>query len=85
MGDILTIAVDRNHLAWVRFCLENDADPNLNLYSNTYSPLAHVARYTSVNVVSLLLKYDAELNARGALALTGSRIWPNSCSGRGVC
>lgn len=37
---------------------------------DTYSPLAHAARYASVNVVSLLLKYDAELNGRGALAVT---------------
>lgn len=77
MSDILTTAVDRNHLAWVRFCLENGADPNLTLCLDIYSPLAHAARYASVNVVSSLLKYDAELNGRGALALTAQDGKPN--------
>ena len=66
MPDILTIAVDHNHLAWVRFCLENGADPNLNLDLDTYSPLATAARYASVNVVFLLLKYNATLKGSGA-------------------
>ena len=69
MADILTTAVEDSHLAWFRFCLENGADPNLNLDLETYSPLANAARYASVNVVSLLLKYKATLKGSGALAL----------------
>ncbi len=69
MSDILTTAVEQNHLAWVRFCLENGANPNLNLDLDTYSPLATAARYASVKVVSLLLKYNATLEGSGALAL----------------
>ena len=60
--------MDHNHLAWVRFYLENGADPNLNLDLDTYSPLATAAGYASVNVVSLLLKYNATLKGSGALA-----------------
>lgn len=52
MGDILTTAVEHNHWAWVRFCLENGADSNLILDLNTYSPLVNAARHASVNVVS---------------------------------
>ena len=69
VGDILTAAVERNNLAWVRFCLENGADPNLNIYLDIYSPLAHAARYASISVVSLLLKYNAELHGHGTVAL----------------
>ena len=61
MGDILFNAVTYNHLAWVRFCLENGADPNLNLYLDSYSALANAAPYGSVGVVSMLLKYNATL------------------------
>ena len=31
MGDILMNAVELNNFHWVRFCLENGADPNRNL------------------------------------------------------
>lgn len=69
MSDILNTAVEHNHLVWVRFCLKNGADPNPNLDLDTYSPLANAARYTSVNVVSLLLKRNATLKGSGVLAL----------------
>lgn len=73
MGDILSNAVNCNHLAWVKFCLENGADPNLSFYLNTYSSLATAARYASIDVVSLLLKHRATLKGSGALALAARR------------
>ena len=69
MGDILSNAAIYDRVAWVRFCLENGADPNLNLYLGEYSALASAAQYASVKVVSLLLEYNATLNGSGALAL----------------
>ena len=57
--------------------MENGNDLNLNLYLDTYSPLAHAARYASVNYVSILLKYDAELNGQGPLALTAQHGKPD--------
>lgn len=41
----------------------------LNLFSDSYSVLADAAQYGSVNVVSLLLEYNATLKDSGALAL----------------
>ena len=69
IGDILNTAAECNHLPWVRFCLENGADPNLSHESTTYSPLATAARHASVKVVSLLLEYGAKIIGSGALAL----------------
>lgn len=69
ISDILITAVEQNHLAWVRFCLENGANPNLNLDLDIYSPLATAARNDSVKVVSLLPKYNATLEYNSALAL----------------
>lgn len=69
IGDILNTAVEYNHLPWVRFCLENGADPNLNHDLNIYCPLATAARHASIKVVSLLLKYNAKISGSGALAL----------------
>ena len=74
MGDILSNAVIYNNTAWVKFCLENGADPNLNLcLLNTYSTLANAARYACIDVVSLLLKHKATLKGSGALALAARR------------
>ncbi|MCJ1345040.1 hypothetical protein MMC31_003245 [Peltigera leucophlebia] len=69
LGDILSAAVEINDFSWVRFCLENGADPNLNGDVNTGTALASAARYASVTVASLLLRYDAKLVGSGALAL----------------
>ena len=41
MADILTTAMEQNRLACVRCCLENGADPDLNL--DIYSLLANAA------------------------------------------
>lgn len=73
MGDILSAAVNFNYLAWVRFCLENGADPNQSLVMDTYSTLAFAARYASINVVSILLQHNATLKGSSALALAAQR------------
>ena len=73
MGDILSATVNLNYLAWVRFCLENGADPNQSLVMDTYSTLAFAARYASINVVSLLLQHNATLKGSSALALAAQR------------
>lgn len=56
-------------MPWVRFCIENDANPNLSHESTTFSSLATAARHASVKVVSLLLKYGAKIISSGTLAL----------------
>lgn len=43
MGDILSTVVNFNYLPWVKFYLENDADPNQSLIMDTYSILAFAA------------------------------------------
>lgn len=68
MGDILTYATEHNNLPWVRFCLENGPDPNLNLLYDTYSPLAIAAERASVKVAALMLKHSARIKGSGALA-----------------
>ena len=44
MGDILHTAANYSHMSWVRFCQENSADPNLNLFLDSYSVLADAAQ-----------------------------------------
>lgn len=69
MGNILSAAVNFNYLPWVRFCLENGADPNQSLVMDTYSTLAFAALYASISIVSLLFQHNATLKGSGALAL----------------
>ena len=68
MGDIMTHATEHNNLPWVRFCLENGADPNLNLLYDAYSPLTIAAERASVKVAALMLKHSARIKGSGALA-----------------
>ena len=59
MYDMLLNAVNYNYLAWVRFCIENGANLNLNLDLNIYSALAAAATVASVDVASLLFEHNA--------------------------
>lgn len=68
MGDILYNAAIYNHLAWVRFCLENSANPNLNLYLNSHSVLASAAQYSCVGIVSLLLEIQCNIKRQWRLS-----------------
>lgn len=67
MGDILKQCCELQPPgAWVRFCLENGANPHLNLDFHTHSTLSpRAARYASIDVMSLILKYDSKLNGSG--------------------
>lgn len=58
-GDILMCAVDGDNLDWVRFCLENFANPNLNPASNIHSVLANAADFASIEICELLVAWRA--------------------------
>ena len=68
-GDILMCAVDDDNLDWVRFCLKNFADPNLNLAFNQHSILANAAEFASLEICELLIEWRADIKGSNALTV----------------
>ena len=66
-GDMLQVACWSDSLAWAEFCIQRGA--NVNMYSPISGEvlLAMTARVTSVEMISLLLQYGANLHGSGAI------------------
>lgn len=62
-------AVDDENLDWVRFCLKNFTDPNLNLAFNQHSILAHAADFASFEICELLIEWRADIKGSNALTI----------------
>lgn len=67
-GDILQCAVEEDNLDWVRFCLENQADPASSKDYKGLLILATAATYASIGISELLIAWGAKI--RGSSALT---------------
>lgn len=68
-GDILMCAVDDDNLDWVRFCLDNFADPNLNPAFNQHSILANAAEFASFEICELLIEWRADIKGSNELTI----------------
>lgn len=68
-GDCLGVAATSNRPDWVKFCLEQGADPNRNKIDDYKTVLAAASELGYQNVVELLLQHGTLLNGSGALVL----------------
>ncbi len=68
-GNILTCAVEENNLDWVRFCLENYADPALVPNDLGHPILATAASYASIEISELLIAWGAVIKGSSALTI----------------
>lgn len=68
-GDILQYAVENDNLDWVRFCLENHADPNENVSFEGHGILATAAASASIEICKLLLEREASVEHSSALVI----------------
>jgi hypothetical protein len=58
-GDILSNVAVKDDYEWTKLCLENGANPNLNLVDEHKSILAAVAENASVKIAALLIEHRA--------------------------
>ena len=58
-GDILGNVASMGELEWVRLCLENGANPNMNKVDYFKSALAAAAESGHIEVVDLLLQHGS--------------------------
>ncbi len=68
-GDILQCAVENDNLDWVRFCLENHANPNENVSFEGHGILATAAASASIEICELLLTWGARVRHSSALVI----------------
>ena len=68
LGTFLILAIKRNKLEHVNFCLEHGANPNLGMYARVWTALATAAEYgASVQVVERILRSGVDTNSSDAL------------------
>lgn len=72
-GDMLSMAVMGDNLDWVRFCLENGADPQLHRVNGYKTTVAAAAERASTGVINLLLQYGCPLKSSGALVFAAEK------------
>lgn len=68
-GDILQCAVENDNFDWVRFCLENHANPNENVSFAGHGILATAAASASIEICELLLTWGARVRQSSALVI----------------
>ena len=68
-GDILQCAVEDDNLDWVRFCLENGANPTIVQAFSAHLILAIAATSASVEITELLIAWGAQIKGSGALTI----------------
>ncbi|KAJ9643485.1 hypothetical protein H2199_004164 [Coniosporium tulheliwenetii] len=68
-GDILGIVAPAGDNEWAKFCLQNGANPNLNMVDEFKPGLAATAERGITDMVSLLLEHGAWLKGSGAIVL----------------
>ena len=66
--------MDDDNLDWVRFCLENFADPNLNLAFNQHSILANAVEFASFEIWELLIEWRADIKGSNALTIASHMV-----------
>ena len=74
LGTFLILAIKRNSLDQVSFCLEHGANPNLGMFARVWTALATAAESgASVHVVEALLKAGAEIKGSDALQTSAKK------------
>lgn len=68
-GDILAVVAPAGDYEWAKFCLQNGANPNLNMVDGFKTVLAVTAESGTTDIVSLLLEHGAWLKGSGAIVL----------------
>lgn len=53
-SDVLGVMASSNEIKWVRFCLEQGTNPNMNLIEEYMTPLAAAAENENAEMVKLL-------------------------------
>ena len=74
-GDPITVAIQSNNLPVLSYLLEMKADPNAGRYLSRWSPIALAASCSSEEVITLLVRYGAQVSQSNALqnAITADR------------
>lgn len=68
-GDFLLMAVGRESLEEVRFCLEHGADPNRHMVEDSKTAIAHAAELGLIEIAGLLLSHGARVIGSGAIVV----------------
>lgn len=72
-GDILDCAVESNNLDWVRFCLENYANPALDRSYSEHLKLAVAATFAFLEISELLVAWGAKIEGSSALIIASHK------------
>lgn len=72
-GDILDCAVESNNLDWVRFCLENCANPALDRSYSEHLKLSVAATFASTEISELLIAWGAKIDGSSALNIASHK------------
>ena len=72
-GNILQCAVEDDNLDWVRFCLENGADPVSVDSFDGHFILAIAATWASTEISELLIARDARIKGSSALTIASHK------------
>lgn len=72
-GNISLCAVEENNLDWVRFCLENHANPALEPDDLGHPILATAASCASIEISELLIAWGAIIKGSSALTIASHR------------
>ena len=74
LGTFLILAIKRNDLEHVSFCLEHGANPNLGLFARVWTALATAAEYgASLQIVEGLLSSGADVKGSDALQTSAKK------------
>ena len=74
LGTFLILAVKRNNLEHVSFCLKHGANPNLGMFARVWTALATAAEYgASIKVVEELLISGADVKGSDALQTSAKK------------
>lgn len=72
-GKILQRAVEDENLDWVRYCLENRADPTLEDSFNAHLILAIAATFASIEMSKLLIVWGVKIKDSSALTIASHK------------
>lgn len=74
LGTFLILAIKRNNLEHVSFCLEHGANPNLGMFARVWTALATAAEYgASIQIVEGLLSSGADVKGSDALQTSAKK------------